>query len=80
MTSERKHLHSHNYELRSNNENFLRQQFAAVDINNPLTYKTGNRTTIGNCAFVALHSEHDEFRNMALVMLENYKKYANGSI
>lgn len=59
-----------------NNENFLRNKFSMVDIDDPITYKTGSKITIGNCAFVALYSKHQEFRDLAMLMLENYKKYA----
>lgn len=61
-----------------NNEAFLDNAFSSIDLQNPQTYLTGNKTTIGNCAFVALNSKFPEYREKAKQMLDNYKKYANG--
>jgi len=61
-----------------NNAQFLKDTFELVDMNDPATYQTGDKRMIGNLAFVALHTNHQQYKAMALKMLDNYKKYANG--
>jgi hypothetical protein len=61
-----------------NNKAFLDRAFSSIDENDPNFYLSGNQTTIGNCAFVALNTKYPEYRQKATMLLNNYKKYANG--
>lgn len=60
-----------------NNLDYLREQFGMLDVTDPMTFKNGNRTSIGNCAYVAIYSKHKEARDLAHQFINNYKKYAD---
>lgn len=64
--------------LNVNNLSFLKERFDMVDVNDPMTYKTGSKQNIGNCAYVALNTKHTQYRDMAVTILNNFKKHANG--
>ena len=59
-----------------NNYGFLKEQLGSIDPENTEIFKNGNRTSIGNCAFVAVHSKFPDMREKAALMIANYKKFA----
>lgn len=54
---------------------WLRSQLANIDINDPVTFKHMNRSSIGNCAFVALYAEDPEVKSKCLEILRHLKMY-----
>lgn len=58
-----------------NNLSWLQSNIDKFDVNDPGSYQNVNQTSLGNCAFVALYSKYDQYREKCLVMLENAKKY-----
>ena len=58
-----------------NNLRWLQENLDNIDLSDPSFYQNANKTSIANCAFVALNSNHEKYRAKCLAMVENYKKY-----
>lgn len=59
-----------------NNVDWLKKQLDSVDVDNPDFYNNANANSIGNCAFLVLHTNNNEVRAKCLKILDNLKKFA----
>lgn len=58
-----------------NNNKWLVEQLSNVDITAPDFFKGMNNTSIGNCAFIVMHSKNKDARDKCRIILERFKQH-----